>query len=159
MCVSPCCEHQTWFFEWLESTWLDRIRIGSMTMVRTQEISTAPAYHSGLLKPYLSNCVTSSPKWDNLPHGLSYPTTNVTMAPIKVIPKVTQVCLYEALSLLLSHDMQQFEVDSLFCTAGPNVQVPKHGVSTSAGQLKQALHAFLKPRVAHKTQQAWKWDI
>ena len=79
------------------------------------------------------------------------------MAPIKVMPKVTQVCLYEALILLLSKDMQQFEVrkvDSLFCTAGPNVQVPKHGVSTSAGQLKQALHAFLKPRVDHNTQQA-----
>ena len=76
------------------------------------------------------------------------------MAPIKVMLKVTQVCLYEALILLLSHDMQQFEVDSLFCTAGPNVQVPKHGVSMSAGKLKQALHAFLKPRVAYNTQQA-----
>ena len=135
-CTSgPNVQVQAWFIKWLESTWLHRIKIGSMTMVRTQEISTAPAYHSGLQKPYLSNCVTSSPKWDNLPHGLSYPTTNVTMAPIKVMPKVTQVCLYEALILLLSHDMQQFEfeVDSLFCTAGPNVQVPKHGVSTSAG--------------------------
>ena len=107
---------------------MDRIRIGSMTMVRTQEISTAPVYHSGLPKPYLSNCVTSSPKWDNFPHGLLYPTTNVTMAPIKVMPKVTQVCLYETLILLLSHDMQQFEfeveVDSLFCAAGPMVSAP-----------------------------------
>ena len=64
------------------------------------------------------------------------------------------MCLYEALSLLLSRDLQELEVDSLFCVAGPNVQVPKHGVSTSAGQLKQALHAFLKPRVDHNTQQA-----
>ena len=59
------------------------------------------------------------------------------MVPIKEMAKVTQVCLYETLILLLSHDMQQFEfeveVDSLFCDAGPNVQVPKHGVSTSAG--------------------------
>jgi hypothetical protein len=59
----------------------------------------------------------------------------VTMAPIKVMPKVTQVCLYETLILLLSHDMKhfEFEVDSLFCAAGLNVQVPMHGVSTSAG--------------------------
>ena len=76
------------------------------------------------------------------------------MTPIKEMPKVTHVCLYETLILLLSHDMQQFEVDSLFCTAGPNVQVPKHGVSTSAGKLKQALFAFLKPRVNHNTQHA-----
>ena len=58
------------------------------------------------------------------------------MAPIKVMPKVIHVCLYETLILLLSHDMQQFEfeVDLLVrATAGPNVQIPKHGVSTSAG--------------------------
>ena len=57
------------------------------------------------------------------------------MAPINEMAKVTHVCLYETLILLLSHDMQQFEVevDSLFCAAGPNVQVPKQGVSTSAG--------------------------
>ena len=96
------------------------------------------------------------PKSDNSLPGCLYPTTMVTMAPIKVMPKVTQVCLYETLILLLSHDMKhfEFEVDSLFCAAGLNVQVPKHGVRTSAGKLKQALHAFLKPRVDHNTQQA-----
>ena len=59
------------------------------------------------------------------------------MAPINEMAKVTHVCLYETLIVLLLHDMQQFEfeveVDSLFCNVGPNVQVPKHGVSTSAG--------------------------
>ena len=57
------------------------------------------------------------------------------MAPINEMAKVTHVCLYETLIVLLLHDMQQFEfeVDSLFRAAGPNVQVPKHGVSTSAG--------------------------
>ena len=43
------------------------------------------------------------------------------------------MCLYDALDLLHLHDPQQFEVDSLFPTPGPNVQVPKHGVSTNAG--------------------------
>ena len=64
-----------------------------------------------------------------------YSAKNVTMTPIKEMPKVTHVCLYETLILLLSQKMQhfEFEVDSLFCTSGPNVQVPKQGVSTSAG--------------------------
>ena len=73
------------------------------------------------------------PKSDTSCHAGSYPTKKATMAPIKEMTKVTQVCLYETLISLLSHDVQEFEVDSLFCTAGPNVQVPKHGVSTSAG--------------------------
>ena len=100
------------------------IQMGSITMIRTQEIQTSTV-----------SClrVTSAPKVDNFRCEFSYPTKNVTMAPIKEMPKLIQVCLYETLTLLLSHDMKQFEVDSLFFTAGPNVQVPKHGVSTSAG--------------------------
>ena len=104
-----------------------------MTMVRTQEITTEPASQPTVTT--VKKCVTSLPKLENFCHGFSYPTTKVTMVPIKEMPKVTHVCLYETLILLLSHDMQQFEfeVDSLFCAAGPNVQVPKHGVRTSAG--------------------------
>ena len=106
------------------------IKIGRTTMKMTQEITTSPGCQG---RPHLKNCVTSPPKSDNLCHELSYPTKNVTMAPIKEMPKLIQVCLYETLILLLSHNMEEFELDSLFLVAGPNVQVPKHGVSTSAG--------------------------
>ena len=135
------------------------IRIGRMTMIRTPEIRTNTAYIQFMLLRCVKNSVTYPPKSENFRHEFSYPsypTTHVTAAPIKEMQKVTQVCLYETLILLLSHDIQQLEFDSLFCTAGPNVQVPKHGVSTSAGQLKQDLAAFLKPRVAHRIQQAYK---
>ena len=100
------------------------IQIGSATMVRNQEIRTAAAAHPGPLKPCSKDTLNS-----DTPNTAK----NVTMEPIKEMAKVTQVCLYEALSLLLSRDLQELEVDSLFCVAGPNVQVPKHGVSTSAG--------------------------
>ena len=118
------------------------IRIGRMTIIRTPDIKTAPITQSR------DTYVGYEKSRD---FSYSYPTTDVTMAPIKEMPKVTHVCLYETLILQF-----KFEVDSLFSAAGPNVQVPKHGVSTSAGQLKQALAAFLKPRVAHRTQQACK---
>ena len=108
-------------------------------MIRTQEIITLSA--SELPGPpvqlFVKAFVTSAPLIDpsNQSNPIQYPTKNVIMAPMKVMANVIQVCLYEALILLLSHDMQQFEfeVDSLFCAAGPNVQVPKQGVSTSAG--------------------------
>ena len=113
------------------------IRIGRMTMIRTPEIRTNTANILSMsLTLSVKNSVTSLPKSENFRHEFSYPsypTTHVTAAPIKEMQKVTQVCLYETLILLLSHDMQKLEFDSLFCTAGPNVQVPKHGVSTSAG--------------------------
>ena len=101
-------------------------------MVRTQEITTIPAYQG---QPFVKKSVTSVPKSENFLHWYSdwYPATKVTMAPIKEMAKVTHVCLYETLILLLSHDMQHFEVDSLVRAAGPNVQVPKHGVSINAG--------------------------
>jgi hypothetical protein len=102
------------------------IRIGRMTMKRTPEYITDNAIQNGPAPLKLfSKAVLNS--------DTPYSAKNVTMTPIKEMPKVTQVCLYETLISLLSHDMQEFEVDSLFLAAGPNVQTPKHGVSTSAG--------------------------
>ena len=138
-------QHVQQQLEYLSTNCTNPIQIGRAIKVRTQETRTAAAIHPEPFKPYSKDTLNSdTPKT----------AKNVTMEPITEMIKVTQVCLYEALMLLLSHDMEQFVVDSLFCTAGPNVQVPKHGVSTTGGQLKQALHAFLKPRVDHNTQQA-----
>ena len=100
------------------------IQIGRTISVRTQETRTAAAIHPEPFKPYAKDTLNSdTPKT----------VKNVTMEPITEMIKVTQVCLYEALSLLLSCDLYESEVDSLFRVAGPNVHVPKHRVSTSAG--------------------------
>ena len=110
--------------EFLSTNCTNPIQIGRAIRVRTQETRTAAAIHPEPFKPYSKDTLNS-----DTPNTAK----NVTMEPIKEITKVTQVCLYEALSLLLSRDLQELEVDSLFCVVGPNVQVPKHGVSTSAG--------------------------
>ena len=65
-------------------------------MVRNQEIRTAAAAHPEPLKPCSKDALNSdTPNTEK----------NVTMEPIKEMTKVTQVCLYEALSLLLSRDL------------------------------------------------------
>ena len=109
---------------YLSTDCTNAIQIGRTISVRTQETRTAAAIHPEPFKPYAKDTLNSdTPKT----------AKNVTMEPITEMIKVTQVCLYEALSLLLSCDLYESEVDSLFFVAGPNVQVPKHGVSTSAG--------------------------
>ena len=99
---------------YLSTDCTNAIQSGRAIRVRTQETRTAAAIHPEPFKPYSKDTLNSdTPKT----------AKNVTMEPIKEMIKVTQVCLYEALILFLSQDMQQFEVDSLFCTSGPNVQV------------------------------------
>jgi hypothetical protein len=59
------------------------IKIGRMTMLRTQEITTLPAcQYENPVKKY----VTSLPKSDNFIYWFPYPTTKVIMAPIKEMP-------------------------------------------------------------------------
>ena len=108
---------------YLSTDCTNAIQSGRAIRVRTQETRTAAAIHPEPFKPYSKDTLNS-----DTPNTAK----NVTMEPIKEITKVTQVCLYEALSLF-SRDLQELEVDSLFFVVGPNVQVPKHGVSTSAG--------------------------